>query len=667
MNINDDRRPQGESVTEGREFREGEEIDNPSVQGEGSLKGDEPWGNAASSLANSVERRFGVFPNFFRLAPETPEITEKLWGFAQAAYLDNPLPSVFKERLFVHLSRFCAIRYCIARHAGFLVGLGRPAGDPNVRAQSVTDVVNLLRRPFPRGKDLQSRLSLCAACPAPIREMPTADTQMEDAIFVLSGHVFLKTSDYLVCLDALTRLFGSVRLQYLLLFLAFVRAAHYWTETHPDIGFEDDINKLLATHEALAECILNDPEANDSISQSLLDELPALRLKADKAIGLLAAIVDSSEDAIVSKTLDGIITSWNASAERLFGYTASEAVGRHISLIIPVDRADEERIIIEKIRRGEQIEHFDTVRLCKHNKLLDISLTISPIRDASGKIIGASKIARDISARKQIERRLRESEERYRTLADALDTQVQFRTQELEKRNSELRDLSGRLMESQDVERRHIARELHDSAGQTLAALGMNLGEISEKANGNAALAKSVNSAEELVQHLTKEIRTASYLLHPPMLDETGISSALSWYVQGLGERSGLTIGMRIPDNFGRLPSEMELLIFRLVQECLTNIHRHAGGKTAQIDIEREGENIHVAVQDQGTGMSPERLAEIQSHGTGVGIRGMRERVRQFHGDLVIESNSSGTRVFASLPLKTRHSGDQSKTQQEVA
>jgi PAS domain S-box-containing protein len=667
MNINDDRRPQGESVTESREFREGEEIDNPSVQGEGSLKGDEPWGNAASSLANSVERRFGVFPNFFRLAPETPEITEKLWGFAQAAYLDNPLPSVFKERLFVHLSRFCAIRYCIARHAGFLVGLGRPAGDPNVRAQSVTDVVNLLRRPFPRGKDLQSRLSLCAACPAPIREMPTADTQMEDAIFVLSGHVFLKTSDYLVCLDALTRLFGSVRLQYLLLFLAFVRAAHYWTETHPEIGLEDDINKLLATHEALAECILNDPEAIDSISQSLLDELPALRLKADKAIGLLAAIVDSSDDAIVSKTLDGIITSWNASAERLFGYTASEAVGRHISLIIPVDRADEERIIIEKIRRGEQIEHFDTVRLCKHNKLLDISLTISPIRDASGKIIGASKIARDISARKQIERRLRESEERYRTLADALDTQVQFRTQELEKRNSELRDLSGRLMESQDVERRHIARELHDSAGQTLAALGMNLGEISEKANGNAALAKSVNRAEELVQHLTKEIRTASYLLHPPTLDETGISSALSWYVQGLGERSGLTIGMRIPDNFGRLPSEMELLIFRLVQECLTNIHRHAGSKTAQIDIEREGENIHVAVQDQGTGMSPERLAEIQSHGTGVGIRGMRERVRQFHGDLVIESNSSGTRVFASLPLKTRLSGDQSKTQQEVA
>jgi PAS domain S-box-containing protein len=388
-----------------------------------SSKGGESVGNAASDLENRVEERFGVLPNFFRLAPETPEITEKLWGFAQTAYPDNPLPSVFKERLFVHLSRFCAVRYCIGRHVGFLVGLGRPAGDPTVRAQSVADVVKLLRQPFPRGQELQSRLSLCAACRAPIVEMPMANTQMEDAIFVLTAHVFLKTSDYVLCLEALARLFGPVRLQYLLLFLVFVRAAHYWTETHPEIALEDDIDKLLATHEALADCILNDPEARDSISQSLLDELPALRLKADKAIGLLAAIVDSSDDAIVSKTLEGIITSWNAGAERMFGYTASEAVGQHISLIIPVNRRDEETVIIERIKQGERVEHFDTVRVRKDKTRLDISLTISPIREGSGKIVGASKIARDITQRKRIERELRESEGRYRTLADALDTQ----------------------------------------------------------------------------------------------------------------------------------------------------------------------------------------------------------------------------------------------------
>jgi PAS domain S-box-containing protein len=633
-----------------------------------SQEGGQSMGNAASDLANRVEGRFGVLPNFFRLSPETPEIIEKLWGFAQAAYLDNPLPAVFKERLFVHLSRFCAVRYCIARHVGFLVGLGHPAGDPTVPTESVTEVVKLLRRPFPRGKELQSRLSLCASCPAPIYEMPMANTQMEDAIFVLAAHVFLKTSDYLLCLDALARLFGQARLQYMLLFLAFVRAAHYWTETHPEIAFEADIDKLLATHEELADCVLNDPEARDSVSQSLLDELPALRFKADKAIGLLASIVDSSDDAIVSKTLGGIITSWNPSAERLFGYTASEAIGEHISLIIPVNRRDEETVIIERIKLGERIEHFDTVRVCKDRRLLDISLTISPVRNGDGKIIGASKIARDVTQRKRIERELRESEERYRTLADALDTQVQFRTQELEKRNSELRDLSGRFLESQDVERRHIARELHDSAGQTLAALGMQLARISDAVEKDPIqLAKEIRNAEDLVKHLNQEIRTTSYLLHPPMLDECGLSSALSWYVQGLAERNSLALDLKIPDDLGRLPPEMELLIFRLVQECLTNIHRHSESKTATIRIERAERNVRVAVEDQGRGMSPERLAEIQSHGTGVGISGMRERVRHFRGDLVIESNGSGTKVHATLPLKAPHSTHNSSTPPDEA
>jgi PAS domain S-box-containing protein len=616
---------------------------------------------AAQDLQRRVNERFGVLPNFFQLSPETPEITEKLWGFAQAAYLDNPLPSVFKERLFVQLSRFCAVRYCIARHTGFLIGLGRAAGDMHACTASVVDVVKLLRRPVPRGPELQSRLLFCAQSSSPVIEMPAADTQLEDGIFSLASHVFLQTADAPECLDALERLLGTVRLQYLLLFLAFVRAAHYWTRVHPDIQFEDDIKQLLATHQALAGCILSDPEAStDQLTQSILAELPVLRLQADKAIGLLAAIIDSSDDAIISKTLQGVITSWNSGAERLFGYTAKEAVGQPISMIIPLDRRDEETRILARLSQGERIEHFDTVRRRKDGTTLEISLTISPVRDAAGKIIGASKIARDIGARKRVERELHESEQRFRTLADALDTQVQFRTQELRRRNAEilqqsdqLRDLSGRLMATQDEERRRIARDLHDSAGQNLAALAMIVARIEDEAKRDPAqLSQTVKDVRDLIEGLSKEIRTTSYLLHPPMLDELGLASALGWYLEGLQQRSGLSIELNIPADFGRLAPEVELAIFRLVQECLTNIHRHSGSKTAVIRIVREPDKIYAEVQDHGRGMSPERFAEVQSQGAGVGvgIRGMRERVRQAHGELTVDSNALGTTITAIFP-----------------
>jgi PAS domain S-box-containing protein len=616
----------------------------------------------APELQRRVHERFGVLPNFFLLSPEIPEITEKLWGFAQAAYLDNPLPSVFKERLFAYLSRFCAVRYCIARHTGFLIGLGRPAGDKDARAESVENVVRLLRRPLPRGPELGPRLSLCSQCPAPLMEMPSADTLLEDGLFSLASHVFLQTPDAPECLDALERLLGTTQLQYLLLFLAFIRAAHYWTSVHPEIQLEDDVKQLLATHEALASCILGAPEpGSDKISQSVLDELPALRLKADKAVGLLASIVDSSDDAIISKTLEGVITSWNAGAERLFGYSAKEAIGRHISLIIPHDRRDEETRILARLSQGERIDHFDTIRMRKDGAKLEISLSISPVRDSAGKIIGASKIARDISGRKRIERELYESEQRFRTLADALDTQVQFRTQELVRRNAEilqqsdqLRDLSGRLMFTQDEERRRIARELHDSAGQSLAALGMSLARIDDDAKRDPArLSKGIKDAQDLIQNLTREIRTTSYLLHPPMLDESGLSSALRWYIDGLAERSGLSIELHIPDNLGRLAPEVELAIFRLVQECLTNIHRHSGSKTAVIRVAREPDKVYAEVQDRGRGISPERLADVQLRGAGVGIRGMRERVRQSHGELTVDSNPLGTKITAIFPIKT--------------
>jgi PAS domain S-box-containing protein len=383
------------------------------------------------------------------------------------------------------------------------------------------------------------------------------------------------------------------------------------------------------------------------------------RALADRATSLLAAIVGSSDDAIVSKNLDGFITSWNKGAERIFGYTAQEAVGQHISLIIPPDRLDEETEIIARLRRGERVDHFETVRKRKDGTLLNISATISPLKDASGRVIGASKVARDITERKRAEEALRQSEERLRVLSGNLESEVQARTRELELRNAEvlrqsdqLRELSWQLLRTQDEERRHIARELHDSAGQMLAVLSMNVSRLLEDVKHQAPdLAQSVEQSDRLLQQLSREIRTTSYLLHPPLLDEVGLEGALPWFIGGLKERSGLAIDFQISEDFGRLSGDLELVVFRLVQECLTNIHRHSGSKVAAIRITRDAERVLVQVQDQGKGIPAEKLAEIHSTGSGVGIRGMRERLRQFHGEMAIESDAAGTTVLVTIPI----------------
>jgi PAS domain S-box-containing protein len=383
------------------------------------------------------------------------------------------------------------------------------------------------------------------------------------------------------------------------------------------------------------------------------------RKQAERITGLLAAIVDSSDDAIISKSLDGIITSWNNAAERMFGYTVEEAVGHHITLIIPADHRDEEYEILKRLKAGERIDHFETIRRHKDGRLLEISLTISPVKDSVGKIVGASKVARDITQQKKTEKALLESEVRLRTLADGLESQVRARTEELEHRNTEnlqqseqLRELWNRLQQTQDDERRHIARELHDSAGQIVAALGMKIAGIAQLVVQNPLLANATQESQELVQELGREIRTTSYLLHPPLLDESGISGAIHWYVQGLKERNGLNVDLNISEDFDRLPSEMELALFRIVQESLTNIHRHSGSKTATIRLSRDAESVSLEIQDEGNGLSPEKLARVRAQRSGVGITGMQERVRNLKGAMNIESNGCGTKVSCILPLR---------------
>jgi signal transduction histidine kinase len=245
------------------------------------------------------------------------------------------------------------------------------------------------------------------------------------------------------------------------------------------------------------------------------------------------------------------------------------------------------------------------------------------------------------------------AEGQLRKAQEELEGKVRERTADLNVANDNLRELSGRLQQTRDEERKHIARELHDSVGQLLAALGMNLAVMQRQSNKLDSLgARALSENAAMVEQISREIRTISHLLHPPLLDVAGLASALRWYVDGFSERSNIKVRLDIPDEFGRLSDEMEIAIFRMVQECLTNIHRHSGGSSATIRVHEEDHLILVEVQDEGKGIPPEKQVDLSSSGrTGVGLRGMRERLRQLGGTLDIRSNG-GTIVIATLPLR---------------
>ena len=297
--------------------------------------------------------------------------------------------------------------------------------------------------------------------------------------------------------------------------------------------------------------------------------------------------------------------------------------------------------------------------LAVHNRApVPVQLHSVPILDLTGQTTMYRTAITDITERKQAEKILQLAHDQLEDRVRERTTELAGAVAELRKEISErerteqtLRELSLRLLQTQDEERRRIARELHDSTGQKLAALAMNLSLIGKSAETlDARARKALTESLALLDRSSRDIRTLSYLLHPPLLDERGLAAAVRWFADGFTQRSGVQVKLDVPPDLPRLPEETEMALFRIVQEGLTNTHRHSESSTATIRLMVDQNQVQLEMQDAGKGL-PKPRSDGYVAPLGVGITGMRERVKQLGGQMEMESGSHGTTVFVTLPL----------------
>ncbi len=368
------------------------------------------------------------------------------------------------------------------------------------------------------------------------------------------------------------------------------------------------------------------PHEGSSLIFLSIEDITEERKRSD-ALERQAALLDLARDAVIVRDLDGKIQYWNHGAERMYGWKKEEALGREseelLQTVLP--RPIEE--IVEEVRRTGGWEG-ELRQVTHEGNTLFVRSWWALMEQASEPMV-ILQINSDVSVQKEYEENLRQ--------------------------------VSGHLMRVQDEERRRIARELHDSTGQKLAAARMFLESVTKTTNPKS-IDKRVLETVELIEGAFQDIRTLSQVLHPPLLDEAGLVSATRSMVDSFSQRAKIHVEFQVPEGFGRLPQPVELALFRVIQESLTNIHRHSGAKRAKVEIAQTPEQITLEVRDNGKGLPPNFRSDVKQV-LGVGILGMKERLSQLGGLLKIESDKKGTVVRAVVPSRAPSTAAQPSTQ----
>jgi PAS domain S-box-containing protein len=324
---------------------------------------------------------------------------------------------------------------------------------------------------------------------------------------------------------------------------------------------------------------------------------------------LFRHLLDSIKDyAIIVLSPDGHVLTWSLGAEAMMGYSKQEILGTHFSKFYLPEISESDLPVQELVIAKEDGRFADEGwRVRKDGSTFWASVVVTPLRDSTGELCGFAKVTQDCTARRDAEERIKR--------------------------------LSAQVLHVQDDERRRIARELHDDLGQQLLAIKLFV----DKTKNDEAI--------ELADSALTWVRNLAYLLHPPLLDEVGLTAALNWFADGLSQRSGIRVELKIqPDKFPRLGTDIETAIFRIVQESLSNVFRHSNSDRATVELEKKTGLVVVRIRDHGKGF-PDSGEPIESKVIGVGIAGMRERIRQFGGELRVSRCEPGTMVAASIPL----------------